>query len=79
MVAAKANLASVGIPVTVSEMAYGYQKSGGAQEVLDAVDFVNIHVLPFFAQDASTGKHPYLSVAFLEFQESTFQQKKHGP
>ncbi|TFY83010.1 hypothetical protein EWM64_g1003 [Hericium alpestre] len=52
--AAKANLSSLNIPVTVSEMAYGYQKNGGAQDVLDAQDFINIHMLPFFAQDAST-------------------------
>ncbi|KAI0071644.1 hypothetical protein K474DRAFT_1712284 [Panus rudis PR-1116 ss-1] len=52
---AKSNLASLGIPVTVSEMAYGYQKYGGAQNVLDATDFINIHMLPFFSRDASTG------------------------
>lgn len=37
-------------------MAYGYQKYGGAQNVLDAIDFIDIHMLPFFAQDASTGE-----------------------
>ena len=52
---AKDELSSLGIPVTVSEMAYGYQKYGGAQDVLDAIDFVNIHMLPFFSQSASTG------------------------
>jgi len=52
---AKDNLSSIGIPVTVSELAYGYQERGGAQDVLDAVDYLNIHMLPFFSQDASTG------------------------
>lgn len=72
--AAKANLSSLHIPVTVSELAYGYQVSrnlhfikrsvltdntfakerGGAQDVLDAIDSINIHMLPFFAQTAST-------------------------
>lgn len=56
VVAAKSNLSSLHVPVTVSEMAYGYQKHGGAQNVLDAVDFIDIHMLPFFAQDASTGE-----------------------
>lgn len=55
VISAKKNLSSVHIPVTVSEMAYGYQEHGGAQDVLDAIDFVDIHMLPFFAQDASTG------------------------
>ncbi|KAK7692914.1 hypothetical protein QCA50_004552 [Cerrena zonata] len=55
VVAAKSNLSSLHIPVTVSEMAYGYQEHGGAQNVLDAIDFIDIHMLPFFAQDASTG------------------------
>lgn len=53
---AKANLSSLHIPVTVSELAFGYQERGGAQDVLDAIDSINIHMLPFFAQDASTGK-----------------------
>jgi hypothetical protein len=55
---AKAILSDLGIPVTVSELAYGYQERGGAQDVLDAIDSINIHMLPFFAQTASTGKSP---------------------
>ncbi|TFY70992.1 hypothetical protein EVG20_g2015 [Dentipellis fragilis] len=55
VIAAKANLSSLNIPVTVSELAYGYQERGGAQNVLDALDFINIHMLPFFSQQASTG------------------------
>jgi hypothetical protein len=53
---AKRRLSGLGIPVTVSELAYGYQERGGAQNVLDAIDVINIHMLPFFAQTASTGK-----------------------
>ncbi|KAF9222678.1 hypothetical protein BS17DRAFT_796486 [Gyrodon lividus] len=52
---AKAQLAGVQIPVTVSELAYGYQERGGAQDVLDAIDFINIHMLPFFSAQATTG------------------------
>lgn len=52
---AKAQLAGVQIPVTVSELAYGYQERGGAQDVLDAIDYINIHMLPFFSSLASTG------------------------
>ncbi|KAA1472847.1 glycoside hydrolase [Dentipellis sp. KUC8613] len=51
--AARANLSTLNIPVTVSEMAYGYQKTPGFQEVLDSMDFINVHMLPFFSQDAS--------------------------
>jgi len=54
VILAKQNLSSLNIPVTVSELAYGYQERGGAQDVLDAIDSINIHMLPFFAQDAST-------------------------
>ena len=32
-----------------------YQERGGAQDVLDAIDSINIHMLPFFSQNASTG------------------------
>jgi exo-beta-1,3-glucanase (GH17 family) len=59
VLAAKASLKGLGIPVTVSEMAYGYQKDGGAQNVLDATDSINIHMLPFFAGDASTAKNSW--------------------
>jgi exo-beta-1,3-glucanase (GH17 family) len=53
--ALKSNLTGVQIPVTVSELAYGYQERGGAQDVLDAIDFINIHMLPFFSALATTG------------------------
>ncbi|KZP34335.1 glycoside hydrolase family 17 protein [Athelia psychrophila] len=52
--AAKKNLSSLHIPVTVSELAYGYQERGGAQDVLDVIDSINIHMLPFFDGKAST-------------------------
>ena len=61
VLAAKKNLSSLGIPVTVSELAYGYQERGGAQDVLDAIDFINIHMLPFFSQKASTGRSLHIS------------------
>jgi len=53
--AAKAKLASVKIPITVSDLANGYQKHGGGQNVLDAVDSINAHMLPFFSSAATTG------------------------
>ncbi|KAG1716395.1 hypothetical protein ID866_747 [Astraeus odoratus] len=55
VLSAKSQLASVGIPVTVSELAFGYQERGGAQDVLNAIDFINIHMLPFFSSQATTG------------------------
>jgi exo-beta-1,3-glucanase (GH17 family) len=55
--AAKSTLANLEIPVTISEMAYGYQEHDGAPDVLAAIDVVDAHILPFFAQDASTGGH----------------------
>jgi len=67
VVAAKANLSSLNIPITVSELAYGYQERGGAQNVLDALDFINIHMLPFFSQQASTGKFVVVHFSCSEF------------
>jgi exo-beta-1,3-glucanase (GH17 family) len=52
---AKSKLADVQIPVTVSDMAYGYQSNGGAQDVLDAIDLVDAHILPFFGASSTTG------------------------
>lgn len=54
IVAAKATLSNLGIPVTISELAYGYQVRGGASDVLGAVDLIDAHMLPFFSQQAST-------------------------
>ncbi|KAJ7650866.1 glycoside hydrolase superfamily [Roridomyces roridus] len=54
--AAKANLTSLQIPVTVSDLAYSYQENedDGAQDVLDAIDLIDAHELPFFSQEAGT-------------------------
>jgi exo-beta-1,3-glucanase (GH17 family) len=65
---AKQILSDIGIPVTVSELAYGYQRNGGAQDVLDAIDSINIHMLPFFAANATTGSQAWGNVlANLDF------------
>ena len=56
VVAAKAKLAYLKIPVTISEMAYGFQMDDGAADVLAAIDVVDAHMLPFFASNASTGE-----------------------
>lgn len=81
VILAKANLSSLNIPVTVSELAYGYQERGGAQDVLDAIDFINIHMLPFFDQDASTGAFRLapLTRFVLKLAVSSFQRTPHGP
>jgi len=54
--AAKTKLAGLRIPVTISEMAYGFQEHNGATDVLAAIDVVDAHILPFFARDATTGE-----------------------
>lgn len=53
--AAKKTLAPLAIPVTVSDMVYGFTKDGGSQPVLEAIDQISIHTLPFFYTKASTG------------------------
>ena len=54
--AAQDNLASLKIPVTVSDMQWSFQMNGGAGlKVLDVVDVIDAHILPFFAGDATTG------------------------
>ncbi|KAK0226693.1 glycoside hydrolase superfamily [Armillaria fumosa] len=54
ILAAKKALSNLGIPVTISELAYGYQVRDGAKDVLAAVDLIDAHMLPFFSQQAST-------------------------
>jgi len=53
--------AGINIPVSISEMAYGYQQamSSGAQSVIDAVDMAMVNTFPYFAQDAHDGGSNY--------------------
>ncbi|KAF9007458.1 B-(1-6) glucan synthase [Cyathus striatus] len=61
VISAKANLSSLQIPVTVSEMAYGYQehKDDGGMDVLAAIDFIDAHMLPFFSTKASIANNSW--------------------
>ncbi|KAG6889001.1 hypothetical protein C0995_004469 [Termitomyces sp. Mi166 len=57
--AAKANLSSLHIPVTVSDMAYSFRDlhaNDGGPQVLQAIDVFDTHMLPFFSTLASTGE-----------------------
>jgi exo-beta-1,3-glucanase (GH17 family) len=56
-------LAPLGIPVTVSELAYGYQTNDDAQLVLDTIDFVDLAMLPYFNASATTA---YKSWVFIQ-------------
>ncbi|KAK2462950.1 hypothetical protein APHAL10511_005002 [Amanita phalloides] len=55
---ARENLASLGIPVTVSDLAFSYQRAwySGAKQVLDNIDVVDAHMLPFFSPQASLAR-----------------------
>lgn len=55
VIAAKVTLADLKIPVTISEMAYGFQSHNDTADLLAALDVIDAHILPFFASDASTG------------------------
>ena len=50
---AKKNLTSLGIPATVSDRVSHYQSNGGTQSVLDAIDFVDLIMLPYYDPGAS--------------------------
>ncbi|KAF9007459.1 glycoside hydrolase superfamily [Cyathus striatus] len=56
---AKASLSSLQIPVTVSEMAYGYQAVNGGMDVLESIDLIDAHMLPFFSKQASTAQNAW--------------------
>jgi len=55
VVLAKEKLRPLGIPVTVSEMAWGYQLHDNATDVMEAIDMIDAHMLPFFSKNATTG------------------------
>ncbi|KAF9532682.1 hypothetical protein CPB83DRAFT_847194 [Crepidotus variabilis] len=56
ILAAQSGLKSLGIPVTISEMAYGYQEreGDGSMDIMGAIDVIDAHILPFFSTRAST-------------------------
>ncbi|PFH45953.1 glycoside hydrolase family 17 protein [Amanita thiersii Skay4041] len=58
---AKKSLKQIGVPVTVSDLAYSYQRgyNSGAREVLAEVDTVHAHILPFFSARASTARNSW--------------------
>ncbi|KAF8997706.1 glycoside hydrolase superfamily [Cyathus striatus] len=58
---AKSRLSALQMPITVSEMVYGYQSRAeqGGMDVLAAVDHIDAHMLPFFSTQASTGDNAW--------------------
>lgn len=52
------------IPVSVSDLAYGWQISGNITSMVEAVDFFMINNFPYFSFDATTGGS---SVAWNDF------------
>ncbi|KAL5520469.1 hypothetical protein ACEPAG_9693 [Sanghuangporus baumii] len=50
-----ANAGHPDIPVSISDMAYGWQSAGDTSSVADAVDFFMINNFPYFAWDAQGG------------------------
>lgn len=53
----KSTFASAGlsIPVSISDLAYGWQSSGDISSVQEAVDFFMINNFPYFSFDATDG------------------------
>jgi len=47
--------AGLSIPLSISDMAYGWQSAGNITPVADAVDFFMINNFPYFAWDATSG------------------------
>ena len=43
------------MPVSISDLAFGWQSSGNITSVADAVDFFMINNFPYFAFDAQSG------------------------
>lgn len=62
--ALQSSLSPLEINVTVSDLAYGYQSTAdqGSQTVLDEIDFIDAHMLPYFSQNASTGDKAWPNV-----------------
>ncbi|RDB25818.1 hypothetical protein Hypma_006299 [Hypsizygus marmoreus] len=78
--AAKTNLSSLQIPVTVSDLAYSFRdlhaKDGGP-DVLKAIDMIDAHILPFFSTKASIANNSWpIVLDDLNYFISSGQGKK---
>ncbi|CAH7672209.1 glycoside hydrolase superfamily [Phakopsora pachyrhizi] len=69
----KVQLKPYKIPVTLADMAYGFQMNGDAPEVFRAIDFVSLNVLPIFDTNATKSDK---SLKFIKFNIS--YAKLHG-
>lgn len=47
--------AGLDMPVSISDMAYGWQNAGDISSMVSAVDFFMINDFPYFSNDATTG------------------------
>ncbi|KAI0745414.1 glycoside hydrolase superfamily [Earliella scabrosa] len=58
------SLKSVNVPVTISEMAYGFtkQSKNDMKVIMDAIDPIDAHMLPFFWHDASNAKASWTGI-----------------
>lgn len=65
------DLASMHIPVTISELQYGFQKSGsaGLKAIMSVIDPIDAHMLPFLDGAATTGALP-LGIPFARLAGS---------
>jgi hypothetical protein len=52
---AKKTLALLDIPVTVSDIGYGFTKDGGSEAALQAIDQISRHELLFFSSECGIG------------------------
>ncbi|KAH9812873.1 glycoside hydrolase superfamily [Melampsora americana] len=53
-----------GIPVTISEMTYGFQKNHDSPSLFEVMDLISLNVLPVFDTDASTSNLAWRFVKF---------------
>ncbi|KAK4048973.1 hypothetical protein OIO90_005608 [Microbotryomycetes sp. JL221] len=73
----RSKLSQFKIPITVSEMPYGYQIHNNAPDVFKAIDFVEGNVLPFFDGSATTGDRAWGMVSWsLDFFRSNSGGKR---
>jgi exo-beta-1,3-glucanase (GH17 family) len=55
----KSSLSSHGIPVSISDMAYGWQQAGDISSLANAVDFFMMNNFPYFAGNAGNGDNAW--------------------
>jgi len=73
----KGSMSPLGIPVSLTDMAFGWQQAGDISSIADTVDFFLMNNFPYFAGNAGSGNSPQ-DLANLKSDVAYFESISQG-